>query len=140
MILNNCGRSVSKRSFQHRHLRSTHRGRYGSTLPSSELSVTNGEFLRAAELKIPVFALVEQDTCNDYLFYWANMTNPELIAKFQFPNADSPRIFEFIDSVQSRAANNAIVPFVTASDAESYLRSQWAGLMHDFLPGSLIEH
>ncbi|MCG2624695.1 DUF4062 domain-containing protein [Arthrobacter sp. I2-34] len=108
-------------------------GRYGSILPNTELSVTNGEFMKAVERKIPVFAMVEQGTYSDYSLYRANVDRPELISQLSFPNADSVKIFEFIDSVQSRTLNNALVPFVSARDIESYLRSQWAGMMHGFL-------
>lgn len=108
-------------------------GRYGSKLPSSELSVTNGEFLAAVEKKIPVFALVEQGTYNDYALYRANAAKPDVIAQLSFPHADTPRIFEFIESVQGRTTNNALVPFASTGSIETYLRNQWAGMMHNFL-------
>ncbi|WP_368086110.1 DUF4062 domain-containing protein [Arthrobacter sp. UNCCL28] len=108
-------------------------GRYGSKLPSSDLSVTNGEFQAAVEKKIPVFALVEQGTYNDYALYRANAAKPDLIDQVSFPHADTPKIFEFIESVQGRTTNNALVPFASTASIESYLRSQWASMMHSFL-------
>ncbi|MFS0715926.1 DUF4062 domain-containing protein [Arthrobacter sp. 1P04PC] len=108
-------------------------GRYGMELPASGQSVTNAEFQAAVEKKIPVFALVEQGTYNDYALYRANVSKPELINNMSFPNADSPKIFEFIESVQKRANNNALVPFSSTSQIETYLRMQWAGMMHSFL-------
>lgn len=108
-------------------------GRYGSALAGSDRSVTNGEFQRAVEQKIPVFALVEQGTFNDYSLYRANITRPDLLEQMSFPNSDSVKIFEFIDSVQSRTVNNALVAFQSVTDIEAYLRAQWAGMMHNFL-------
>src|ERR1022692_2797052 len=40
------------------------------------------------------------------------------------------QIFEFIGEVQGQVANNALVPFKNSADIESYLRSQWAGMLH----------
>lgn len=108
-------------------------GRYGSTMPSAEKSVTNAEYQQALRLGIPVFALVEQGTYNDYFVYRANQDDRSVLNSITFPNADSVRIFEFIDEVQGRTANNALVPFRTVSDIEAYLRAQWAGMMHSLL-------
>jgi hypothetical protein len=108
-------------------------GRYGSVPPAANLSVTNGEFLRAVEQKIPIFALVEQGTYNDYTLYQANVSRPDLLTQLSFPHSDSMKIFEFIHSVQSRVVNNALVPFQTSADIEAYLRLQWAGMMHSYV-------
>jgi len=108
-------------------------GRYGSLIPATNQSVTNGEYQEAVRRGIPIFALVEQDTYNDYRVYRANKNNADVLASIAFPHADSIKIFEFIDDVQSRTSNNSLVPFRTASDVEVYLRAQWAGMMHAFL-------
>ncbi|MEU7752966.1 DUF4062 domain-containing protein [Micromonospora sp. NPDC049171] len=108
-------------------------GRYGSLARDSDKSVTNGEYQTAIKQHIPVFALVEQGTANDFELYRANASRPEVLAHVSFPHADSPKIFEFIEEVQTRAQNNAIAPFRNFSDIESYLRQQWAGMMHAFL-------
>ncbi|WP_353951170.1 DUF4062 domain-containing protein [Knoellia sp. S7-12] len=108
-------------------------GRYGSLAPDETQSVTNGEYVAAVAKGIPVFALVEQGTYNDYQLYRANASDKELLERLSFPNADNVKIFEFIDQVQGQATNNALVPFQTVSDIEIYLRSQWAGMMHSFL-------
>lgn len=108
-------------------------GRYGMAMPGAEQSVTNAEYQQAVRDKVPVFALVEQGTYSDYGVYLANSSNPEILQGISFPNADSVKIFEFIDSVRSRAENNALIPFRTIADIENYLRAQWAGMLHDYL-------
>lgn len=108
-------------------------GRYGSQMPDGALSVTNAEFEKAAQLGVPIFAVVEQGTYSDYNLFRHNRHQPDVLAQLDFPNADDVRIFEFIESVTSRAANNALVPFTTITDIEHYLQAQWAGMMRDFL-------
>lgn len=114
-------------------------GRYGMEMPGAGKSVTNAEYQQAVASKIPIFALIEQGTYNDYLLYRANVGVPEVLEKIQFPNADSVQIFEFIDSVKTRSENNAIVPFRTISDIELYLRAQWAGMMHSHVTNGIKE-
>jgi len=108
-------------------------GRYGSSLPGVEMSVTNGEYQAAVKAGIPIFALVEQGTLTDFELYEANAEFPEVRASLHYPHADSVQIFTFIDEVRSRTTNNALVPFRTVGDIESYLRSQWASMMHLYL-------
>jgi len=108
-------------------------GRYGSSMPTSELSVTNAEYQQAISKGVPVFALVEQGTYNDFALYSANSSRPELIQQLTFPNTDAVEVFMFIETVRSRAVNNALVPFRTVGDIENYLKLQWAGMMHNFL-------
>lgn len=116
-------------------------GRHGSDFPDDIRSITNHEFDEAKELKIPVFALVEQSVLNDYFLYQANTSNSEIDAdKISYPSADSTQIFRFIDAVQNSATNNALVPFRNFSEIESYLRQQWAGMMFSFLVGQNEEN
>jgi len=108
-------------------------GRFGSQMPNSESSVTNAEYEKAIKEKIPVFALVDQGTYNDFQLYRHNADKGELLSSLTFPNADSTKIFDFIHQVQSASVNNALYPFRTYGDIEIYLRSQWAGMMYGFL-------
>lgn len=112
-------------------------GRYGSEITDATHSVTNAEYKEARRLGIPIFALVEYGAHSDFLFYRANVNSPGFdAASFTFPNADDPRVFDFIEEVQSAAVNNALVPFRDYDDIESYLRQQWAGMLHSFLVGA----
>jgi Domain of unknown function (DUF4062) len=108
-------------------------GRFGSEMPNSAQSVTNAEYQKAVKEKIPVFALVEQGTYNDFQLYHHNVTKTDALSAITFPNADSTKIFDFIYEVQSAAVNNSLYPFRTYGDIETYLRSQWAGMMYSFL-------
>lgn len=109
-------------------------GRYGSEL-GAEQSVTNAEYQEAVRHKVPVYALVEQGTLADYEVWRMNPDADFSASEITFPNADDPRIFEFIEEVRSQTANNAMVPFQDFGDIESYLRQQWAALLHSFLIG-----
>lgn len=102
-------------------------------MPTSNQSVTNAEYQQAVVRKIPIFALMENGTFNDYQLYRANSADPSLLEKINFPHSDSVGILGFLDEIQSQVSNNALVPFSTVGDVETYLRSQWAGMMHSFL-------
>ena len=108
-------------------------GRFGSTMPNSQQSVTNAEYQQAVHEKVPVFALVDQGTYNDFQLYRHNVDKKELLNSIRFPNADSTKIFDFINQVQSASVNNALFPFRTYNDIEAYLRSQSAGMVYSFL-------
>jgi hypothetical protein len=111
-------------------------GRYDSTFPKSETSITNGEYREAVRNKIPIFALVEQGVHNEYHVYSNNVRNPMIAAeKIRYPSVDDTRIFRFFTEVRSNAINNAIVPFRDFADIENYLEQQWAGMMFSFLLG-----
>jgi hypothetical protein len=104
-------------------------GRYGGTYHGEEKSITNKEYEKANELKIPIFTLVEQSVLSDHYVYQKNRKNPDIT----YPNVDSIKIFSFIDEVRKSESNNAIVPFSNFNDIETYLKKQWAGMMYDFL-------
>lgn len=109
-------------------------GRYGGAYKDTEKSITNAEFKKAAELKIPVFAIVEQSVYNEHLVYTKNKLNKEIdCAKIIYPSVDNVKIFDFIDEVRQSSTNNAITPFKDFGDIESYLKKQWAGMMFSFL-------
>ena len=65
-------------------------GRYGSPMPAGDQSVTNAEYQQAVRKKIPVFALVEHGTFNDYHVFRANADKPDVLDKIRFPHADPP--------------------------------------------------
>src|SRR5205814_8760507 len=98
-------------------------GRFGANFKDTSQSVTNSEYLEAARLKIPVFALVEQAVYNDFNLFIANRKNVAVDpTKISYPAADSTKIFEFIETVRSNTINNALIPFRDFTDIESYLR------------------
>jgi hypothetical protein len=111
-------------------------GRFGSEIEATGLSITNTEYEKAAALKIPIFALVEQAVHSDYSVFLANEAAGQLDAdKIVYPSVDSHKIFEFIREVRGHAVNNALVPFRDFGDIEGYLKQQWAGMVFAFLTG-----
>lgn len=109
-------------------------GRFGSKYKGQSESVVNHEYREAASRKIPVFALVEQQVHAEYRVYQKNRENKNLDAsKIVYPGVDSTKIFDFMEEVQGKAVNNALVPFADFNEMESYLKQQWAGMMFSFL-------
>jgi hypothetical protein len=109
-------------------------GSYGGRYKDSDKSITNREYLEAVKMKIPIFAIVERGVYEQFHVYNYNKGNRSIDAsKISYPSADSPKIFEFINQVQSQTVNNALVPFSDFEDIQGYLKQQWAGLMYRFL-------
>jgi hypothetical protein len=97
-------------------------GRFGGNFQNSEKSITNKEYEKAFERKIPIFTLIEQDVYSQHLVYIENKNN-ENINNFKFPSVDSIKIFDFIDIVRKQSINNAIYPFSNFYDMEDYIKN-----------------
>jgi hypothetical protein len=109
-------------------------GHFGTTFKQATESITNHEYREAVKAKVPIFALVEQQTYAEYSVYCKNKENLDIDAtKISYPSVDSILIFDFMDEVRGSAVNNALVPFSDFSELESYLKQQWAGMMFNFL-------
>lgn len=109
-------------------------GRFGSKYKNKPESIVNQEYREATEKKIPVFAMVEQQVYAEYRVYQKNKENKEIDAsKISYPGVDSTKIFDFMEEVQGKSVNNALVPFADINELESYLKQQWAGMMFSFL-------
>jgi hypothetical protein len=109
-------------------------GRFGSKYKDKPESIVNYEYREAVENKIPVFAMVEQQVYGEYRVYQKNKENKNMDAsKITYPSVDSTKIFDFMEEVQGKSVNNALVPFSDFSELESYLKQQWAGMMFSFL-------
>jgi len=109
-------------------------GRYGAKFRDTDKSVTNAEYLEAVKAEIPIFALVERSVHEQYRLFLANRNNLDLDArKIAYPAVDSTHIFDFIESVQGQAVNNALVPFGDFEEMQDYLKGQWAAMLFRFL-------
>ena len=109
-------------------------GRYGTQYQDTQKSVTNAEYDRAVQARIPVFALVEQSVHEEYHVYIANKDNPNVDENsITYPSVDDTRIFEFITEVQTQAGNNALIPFSDFGAIRDYLQQQWASMLYRFL-------
>ncbi len=117
-------------------------GRYGQHFkPDPKQSVTNAEYKKAIETKVPIFALVERDVHEQYRVYRGNKENPQVDATaINYPAVDSVKIFDFIEEAQGQAVNNALIPFADFGEIESYLRQQWASMMFSFLTSESEAH
>jgi hypothetical protein len=104
-------------------------GRFGGKFKNSEKSITNAEYNSAVKNRIPIFALVESGVYADHFVHQKNKENTTV----QYPSVDNVKVFDFIDEVRKNSVNNALVPFRDFADIESYLKKQWAGMMHYFL-------
>lgn len=109
-------------------------GRFGSKFKKEPESVVNYEYRKALKEKIPIFALVETPVYSEYKIYVKNRENKEVNRKrIMYSEVDSPKIFDFMQEVESNTINNALFPFSNLNELESYLRQQWAGLMFNLL-------
>ncbi|MCJ7425040.1 DUF4062 domain-containing protein [Candidatus Bathyarchaeota archaeon] len=109
-------------------------GRFGSKYKDKPESIVNYEYREAVDKKIPIFAMVEQQVHAEYRVYQKNKENKNVDAsKITYPGVDSTRIFDFMEEVQNKSVNNALVPFYDFNELESYLKLQWAGMIFSFL-------
>ncbi len=103
-------------------------GRFGAKYKNNK-SITNAEYERAVQDKIPVFALVEKSVLEEYHVYKANPKNETI----NYPEVDSTQIFDFIDSVKDNVVNNALFSFSDFEEMQTYLKHQWSGMVYALL-------
>jgi hypothetical protein len=100
------------------------------------VSVTQAEALSAASCGIPIFAFVEAAVHHDYDVYQRNKGLP-FASEIVYPSIAQPGsakyIFDFIDFLQGRSFNNAVVTFDRLEDVTEHLQKQWAGLFQRML-------
>lgn len=102
-----------------------------------KLSITQLEAMRAIELGIPIYTFVQTDVLKDHHVYERNKTNVEIIDKIDFPSIEKKEtakyIFEFINYIRGRSANNSLYSFENVEDIRNCLRGQWAQLFQKLL-------
>ena len=109
-------------------------GRFGSKYKNTNKSITNKEFEGASKSKIPVFSLVERPVYENYRTWLLNKSNENIDEnEIDYSGVDSPKIFSFIEEVQSASINNALIPFDNIDDIKSYLKQQWAGMLYQYI-------
>ncbi|MEK7951325.1 DUF4062 domain-containing protein [Luteolibacter soli] len=92
-------------------------------------SITQRELETALQEDIPVYIFVERGVAAEYLTYKENRENDTI----RYAHVDNIHIFKLLDFIYSRARNNLTKDFEHLEDITSWLRSQWAGLLGDFL-------
>lgn len=98
-------------------------------------SITRREYEKAAEADIPTFVLVDAGVFSEYQTFKSNRDN----ATIRYPSVDTVNVFSLLDDILARPRNNPVQPFTTFSDAETWLRKQWAGLFGELLKRSSEE-
>ncbi len=106
------------------------------TAVDTRLSVTQAEALAAASKGIPLFAFVEGGVYHDYSVYQRNKGKP-FAADTAYPSISQPEtaeyIFNFVDYLQGRSFNNAVITFDRMEDVVNHLQKQWAALFQRML-------
>lgn len=101
-----------------------------------KISVTQAEVLSGIQRGIPIFTLVDETVLQDKRTYEANIGS-EFVDKMQFASitqvGTARYIFSFIDLLQNRSTNNAVIPFGSVEDITNHLRKQWAALFQRLL-------
>lgn len=116
-------------------------GRYGSAASDQDKnklsraffdrydSITKKEYDSAIEKDIPTYILIESNVQSEYQTYLRNKGNQ----KIEYAHVDSANIFNLIEYVFTRPRNNPVHSFEKATEIESWLRDQWAGLFKELL-------
>ena len=115
-------------------------GRYGSpasnnaskkkTVESSLYeSITKKEFETAQVNDVPTFILLDSSVSAEYQTYLRNRGNASVV----YAHVDSEGVFRLLDSVFEKSRNNPVFNFDRATQIESWLREQWAGLFRELL-------
>lgn len=92
-------------------------------------SITKLEFEAARKKGIPIYFFVENGVLAEYATYKKNRNNKTI----KYAHVSSVNIFILLDEIYSLKEGNFIQGFDGFDDIANWLRSQWAGLMADFL-------
>lgn len=114
-------------------------GRYGSASSSGKSiedgdvklyqSITRKEFETAQEGDVPTFILLDNAVAAEYQTYLKNRDNRSIV----YAHVDSEGVFKLLDTIFERSRNNPVFHFERATQIETWLREQWAGLFRELL-------
>lgn len=115
-------------------------GRYGSAASRADSgeggkgafkyhSITKREFDTAQSEDIPTFILIDSAVSSEYQTYLKNLGNKSI----EYAYVDSIEIFLLLDSIFEKPRNNPVFNFERATQIETWLREQWAGLFRELL-------
>ena len=115
-------------------------GRYGSSASNGTAkkkavdsnlyeSITKKEFETAQINDVPTFILLDSAVSAEYQTYQRNRGNNSVV----YAHVDSEGVFRLLDSVFEKSRNNPVFNFDRATQIESWLREQWAGLFRELL-------
>lgn len=104
-------------------------GRYGSEANDKQWSVSNKELLTALEDEKQVYIFIDKNVASEFRTYQKNRN----IENIEYCYVDNPKIYEFVERVNSLKRNNNIKTFETSADIQHYLKEQLAGLFHSLM-------
>lgn len=104
-------------------------GRFGSEANDKQWSVSNKELLTALEDEKQVYIFIDKNVASEFRTYQKNRN----IENIEFCYVDNPKIYEFVEKVNSLKRNNNIKTFETSADIQQYLKEQLAGLFHSLM-------
>lgn len=113
-------------------------GRYGSAASTQSqqhikseryLSITQKEFEAAQEADVPTFILVDGAVHAEHQTFRRNRDNDSVV----YAHVDSTSVFHLLEAIFELSRNNPVFAFERATDIESWLREQWAGLFRELL-------
>lgn len=100
------------------------------------LSITQVEIMKAVEADVPLFAFVDSKVHSDHHLYQKNK-DKSFADEIVYPSIEKPEsakyIFEFINFITHRFANNAITPYSSFGDIEDHLVKQWSMIFQRLL-------
>ncbi|CAK2822212.1 DUF4062 domain-containing protein [Vibrio crassostreae] len=115
-------------------------GRFGGKLKDGEgESITQAEYNRARELKLPIFSFAKASINDAQHCYKKNLSDngEEFANRITYPAIPKPSdaipIFKFMDSVHRSDKNNGIETYQSFNDIENHLKKQLAGMFFSFL-------
>ncbi|HZN81362.1 MAG TPA: hypothetical protein VFC01_16980, partial [Mycobacterium sp.] len=89
-----------------------------------KVSITQAEALTAASFGIPLFTFVDAAVYHDYFVYQQNK-DKAFATEISYPSISQPRtaehIFRFINFLESRSYNNAVITFERLEDVVGHL-------------------
>lgn len=116
-------------------------GRYGSTPIGNSKSITSIEFDTAVEAKMPTYTFVHKEVWDKRDTYrsLAEMVQTGELDERRLVSAlggriEDPRIFGFIEHIESCQGHDWIYQFQVAADITSRLKASWSLLFHELLP------
>ena len=96
------------------------------------LSITQLEVLKAVEAGVPIYTFIDERVLHDHHVYEKNKDKADVIDQIEFPSIQKKEtakyIFEFINFLTHRTANNSTFAFSRLEDIRAQLLSQWSQL------------
>lgn len=103
--------------------------RFGTRSQHEDRSISQEELKRALERNVQVYVFVERAVLTEYETYRANKG----VKGVEWRYVDDVHVYVYLEEIFALRHNNTVQGFETASDITSFLKRQWAGLLHRFL-------